>query len=57
MPASTRSPSWPAGTRPISPPPMKDYHTGKEAVRRTPSEDAVSDWIAQAKTMGRSIEY
>jgi predicted flap endonuclease-1-like 5' DNA nuclease len=36
---------------------MRDYNTEKESVRRTPSEAAVADWIAQAKTMGRSIEY
>jgi predicted flap endonuclease-1-like 5' DNA nuclease len=36
---------------------MKDYNTEKEATRRTPSEDTVADWIAQAKTMGRTIEY
>ena len=36
---------------------MKDFNAEKEAVRRTPSLDTVSDWIAQAKTMGRTIEY
>jgi predicted flap endonuclease-1-like 5' DNA nuclease len=36
---------------------MKDYNAEKEATRTTPSVDTVADWIAQAKTMGRSIEY
>ncbi len=36
---------------------MKDYNADKEATRRTPSAEVVADWIAQAKTMGRTIEY
>ena len=36
---------------------MKDFNADKEAVRKTPSADQVADWVAQAKTLGRTIEY
>jgi predicted flap endonuclease-1-like 5' DNA nuclease len=36
---------------------MKDFNSEKESVRRTPSLETVQAWIAEAKTMGRSIEY
>jgi predicted flap endonuclease-1-like 5' DNA nuclease len=36
---------------------MRDFNAEKEAVRRTPSESMVADWIAQAKLLGRTIEY
>lgn len=36
---------------------MKDFNATKESVRRTPSVDQVADWIAQAKQLGRTIEY
>ena len=36
---------------------MKDFNTGKEAVRRTPTLESVAAWIAQAKLLGRTIEY
>ena len=36
---------------------MKDFNEDNEAVRRTPTLETVQDWIAEAKSMGRSIEY
>lgn len=36
---------------------MRDFNMGKEAVRRTPSLEAVGEWIAEAKSLGRTIEY
>ena len=36
---------------------MKDFNIEKEAVRRTPTLDMVTEWIAEAKTLGRTIEY
>jgi predicted flap endonuclease-1-like 5' DNA nuclease len=36
---------------------MADFNTAKERVRVVPSEAVVADWIAEAKTMGRTIEY
>jgi len=36
---------------------MADFNTQKELVRRVPSEAVVEGWIAEAKTLGRSVEY
>ena len=36
---------------------MRDFNADKEAVRRTPTDDMVQEWIAEAKSMGRTIEY
>jgi predicted flap endonuclease-1-like 5' DNA nuclease len=36
---------------------MKDFNVETEAVRRTPALETVQDWVAQAKSMGRTIEY
>jgi len=36
---------------------MADFNTQKEIVRRVPSEAVVEGWIAEAKTLGRSVEY
>jgi predicted flap endonuclease-1-like 5' DNA nuclease len=36
---------------------MADFNTAKERVRVVPSEAVVAEWIAEAKTMGRTIEY
>jgi predicted flap endonuclease-1-like 5' DNA nuclease len=36
---------------------MADFNTEKERVREVPSESVVAGWIAEAKTMGRTIEY
>jgi predicted flap endonuclease-1-like 5' DNA nuclease len=36
---------------------MRDFNAEKEAVRRTPTESQVAEWIEQAKGLGRTIEY
>jgi predicted flap endonuclease-1-like 5' DNA nuclease len=36
---------------------MADFNIQKEIVRVVPSEAVVAGWIAEAKTLGRTIEY
>jgi predicted flap endonuclease-1-like 5' DNA nuclease len=36
---------------------MADFNTQKNVVRVVPGESVVAGWIAEAKTMGRTIEY
>ncbi|HEY3548947.1 MAG TPA: DUF4332 domain-containing protein [Propionicimonas sp.] len=36
---------------------MADFNIQKEIVRVVPSEAVVTGWIAEAKTLGRTIEY
>ena len=36
---------------------MADFNTEKNIVRVVPGESVVASWIAEAKTMGRTIEY
>jgi predicted flap endonuclease-1-like 5' DNA nuclease len=36
---------------------MEDVNTSKKLVRKLPTESQVADWVAEAKTLPRAIEY